>query len=174
MNYLVVLRGAPGSGKSTWIKQNNFEDYTLCPDTLRLLYSAPVETPEGFRIAREKDLDDKVWKTLFDMLDTRMSRGGLTVIDAMCRNIKDIRNYARYCKKYNYTLILVDFSTVSLDTCLRRNSNRKDIRRVPENDLRKAYSQLKAQNISNLNLPVNYYLLDYTTDICQQISEIKV
>ena len=30
MRTLIVLRGAPGAGKSTWIKKNHLEEYTLC------------------------------------------------------------------------------------------------------------------------------------------------
>ena len=47
MRNLFILRGAPGSGKSTWIKENNLEPYTLSTDALRLMYQSPVTTPEG-------------------------------------------------------------------------------------------------------------------------------
>ena len=32
MRQLVLLRGAMGSGKSTWVKNNHLEDFTLSPD----------------------------------------------------------------------------------------------------------------------------------------------
>lgn len=41
MRILLLMRGVPGSGKSTFIKQHNLEQYTLSADALRLLYSAP-------------------------------------------------------------------------------------------------------------------------------------
>ncbi len=35
MRTLLLLRGAPGCGKSTWVKEQGLETYTLCADTLR-------------------------------------------------------------------------------------------------------------------------------------------
>lgn len=37
MRTLFLLRGAPGSGKSTWVNRNNLEPYTLCADQIRTL-----------------------------------------------------------------------------------------------------------------------------------------
>ncbi len=39
-----ILRGAMASGKSTFIKNNNLEDYTLNPDKIRLMYNSPEMT----------------------------------------------------------------------------------------------------------------------------------
>ena len=36
MRTMFVLRGAPGCGKSTWIKDNGLTPYTLEADNLRL------------------------------------------------------------------------------------------------------------------------------------------
>ena len=33
MRTLLLMRGAPGCGKSTFIKQHGLEPYTLCADT---------------------------------------------------------------------------------------------------------------------------------------------
>ena len=41
--------GAPGSGKSTWIKDNNLEMYTLSADMIRLQHSSPVLIADGSR-----------------------------------------------------------------------------------------------------------------------------
>lgn len=35
MRTLLLLRGAPGSGKSTWIRENNLEQYALEADRFR-------------------------------------------------------------------------------------------------------------------------------------------
>ena len=37
MRTLVLLRGLPGAGKSTWIKEQGLEPYTLSADQIRLL-----------------------------------------------------------------------------------------------------------------------------------------
>ena len=42
MRTLLLLRGAPGAGKSTWIEENNLQNYTLEADKFRQLTSNPV------------------------------------------------------------------------------------------------------------------------------------
>lgn len=39
MRILLLMRGVPGSGKSTFIKEQGLEPYTLSADGLRLLYA---------------------------------------------------------------------------------------------------------------------------------------
>ena len=78
---LFILRGAPGSGKSTWIKENNLEPYTLSTDALRLMYQSPVTTPEG-TMAISQNNDTAVWALLMELLERRMSKGEFIIIDA--------------------------------------------------------------------------------------------
>ena len=47
MRILVLLRGTPGCGKSTWIKQNGLEQYALSADNLRLLFRSPIMDKNG-------------------------------------------------------------------------------------------------------------------------------
>lgn len=55
MKLLIILRGAPGCGKSTWAK-NNFEGYIICPDNIRLMYCAPEMKADGtFGISQKAD-----------------------------------------------------------------------------------------------------------------------
>ena len=41
MNVLTLLRGCPGVGKSTFVKEHGLEDYTISTDALRLLLRNP-------------------------------------------------------------------------------------------------------------------------------------
>lgn len=41
------MRGAPGVGKTTFIKENNLEQYALSADEIRLLCQSPVMTTNG-------------------------------------------------------------------------------------------------------------------------------
>ena len=60
MRNLFILRGAPASGKSTWIKENELEPYTISTDGLRLMYQSPVTTVEGDRAISQNN-DKQVW-----------------------------------------------------------------------------------------------------------------
>ena len=62
---LVLLRGSPASGKSTWIKEHNLQNYTICPDKLRTLCSSMELKSDGtFRITQEPENEKKVWNIL--------------------------------------------------------------------------------------------------------------
>lgn len=50
MRNLILMRGAPGCGKSTWIKEQGLEDYTLSPDNIRMLIQSPVYNIEGKKL----------------------------------------------------------------------------------------------------------------------------
>jgi predicted kinase len=76
MRILTLFRGAPASGKSTFIKNNNLEQYSLCADNIRLLLQSPIMTTDGGYGVSQKN-DKKVWELLFDILEQRMIRGGV-------------------------------------------------------------------------------------------------
>ena len=81
MRVLLLMRGAPGVGKTTFIKENNLEQYALSADEIRLLCQSPVMTTNGtFGISQ--DNEKKVWSLLFQILEARMQRGEFVVIDA--------------------------------------------------------------------------------------------
>ena len=47
MRILVLMRGIPASGKSTWIANMGLSEYTLSADSLRLMASSPVLLPKS-------------------------------------------------------------------------------------------------------------------------------
>ena len=47
MRVLLLFRGAPGCGKSTYIHENGLDSYTLSADTIRMQYSSPIQTKNG-------------------------------------------------------------------------------------------------------------------------------
>ena len=146
MRTLVILRGSPASGKSTWVKKMGLENYTLCADTIRLLVESPIIVPDkNHRVISQKN-DNYVWQLLFELLEKRMSRGEFVVIDATHSRSSDFSRYNKLCERYRYRRYYVDFSDVSIEECKRRNSLREDYKRVPENVIDKMYSRLKTQS----------------------------
>ena len=73
MRTLFILRGAPASGKSTWIKENDLEPYTLSTDNLRLMYQSPVTNDDG-TVGISQNNDTAVWKLLLELLERRMEQ----------------------------------------------------------------------------------------------------
>ena len=56
MRNLIILRGIPASGKSSWVKNNELEQFTVSSDALRLLYAGVEYDLEGHqRISQKAD-----------------------------------------------------------------------------------------------------------------------
>ena len=148
MRTLLLMRGAPGAGKSTWIKENNLQQYTLSPDDIRVLCASTELLPDGnYKITQDRFNEEKVWNVLFDLLEYRMSRGEFTVIDATCSKTKDIQQYKDLAEHYRYRLFIVDFTDVPLDVCLKQNKLRPEYKHVPDDAIRNIYSRFATQAI---------------------------
>lgn len=148
MRTLLILRGAPGCGKSTWVEQNGLLPYTLCPDTLRVMCSSRELQADGrFSVARNTATENETWKILFDLLEYRLSRGELTVIDATASKTKDIQQYKELSEQYKYRTYVVDFTDVPLETCLKQNKQRHPDKWVPEDSIRNIYSRFANQPV---------------------------
>lgn len=155
MRSLVILRGSPASGKSTWVKKMGLENYTLCADSIRLLVESPIIVPDKkHRVISQKN-DNYVWQLLFELLEKRMSKGEFVVVDATHSRSSDFSRYNKLCERYRYRRYFVDFSDVSIEECKRRNPLREDYKRVPEAVIDKMYSRLKTQEKTSGWLEVN-------------------
>ena len=137
---LLVLRGIPSSGKSSWIKENNLEIYTISPDLLRLMYCAPNPFIS-------QKYNRQVWDLAFSILEIRMSEGSFTVMDGTHPTQVSIKKYQELCKKYGYELEIKDFK-ITLEEGLRRNFERQKYKQVPEEVIKKMYNQLETQGLT--------------------------
>ena len=139
MRDLLLMRGVPGSGKSTFIKQNNLEAYTICPDNIRLMFESPIANPETGIFSISQKNDKHVWSLVNKFVEDKMIRGEFIVIDAM--NI-DISSWKKLADKYRYRIWYKNFTDVSIDECICRNNNRDEYKRVPENVIRNAFKRI--------------------------------
>ena len=154
MRNLLMLRGSPGAGKSTWIKEHNLQDYALSPDEIRLMCSSPELQPTGeFKISQDPKNENVVWDILFKLLEQRMSRGEFTVIDATCSKTKDIQKYKDLAEQYRYRMHIVDFTDIPLETCLAQNKMRAELKQVPNEAIRNIYARFATQKVpSGVNI----------------------
>lgn len=154
MRKLVILRGIPGSGKSTWVKENEFEAYTLSSDHIRTLYQAPSLNADGNYTLYDYECE-KVWKTLMEMLEARMEHGEFVIVDATNTTKKEIMKYVTLAKEYRYRMYCVDFSDITLEEAKKRNAVREVVSRVPEYVIDKMHKRLQ----ENLIVPSSVELL---------------
>ena len=146
MRVLLLMRGAMGCGKSTFIEQNGLKPYTLCADDIRLLCQAPVLGTDGNYCISQKN-EKVVWQTLFNILETRMKRGEFTVIDATNTKTSEMNRYKDLAKKYRYRIYCVDMTDVPIEVAKERNKKRDPIKYVPEEAIDRAYARFATQKI---------------------------
>lgn len=147
MRTLLLLRGAMGSGKSTWIKENGLTPYTLCADDFRTMICNPVLDLNG-DLSISQENDRLAWNMLLQCLEERMKRGDFTVIDATHSTQKMVANYKALADMYKYTMFVKEFKDVPLEVCLERNRMRDRYKFVPENAIKRCYTLIQETELS--------------------------
>lgn len=118
MNRLIICRGLPASGKTTWAKEWVMEDpehrVRINLDDIRSMlgkYWVPAREPVVSAIQQEAIL-------------AAMNFGVDIVIDNTNLNRKVVDAYVKVAKKFKYTVEYKDFFNVPLVECINRNVNR--------------------------------------------------
>lgn len=145
MRTLLLMRGAPGSGKSTWIKENGLEQYTLEADRFRMLVCNPEINEDGYFCISQK-YDSIAWNMLFSCLEERMSRGDFTVIDATHSSSSMINKYRKLANKYRYRVYIKEIN-IPLEDLIKRDTERPEYKRVPHNAIERIHSLINNTKI---------------------------
>lgn len=136
MRELIITRGFPGSGKSRFVETTGLTSWTLCPDQIRLQLQAPSISQDG-SIGINQKASAAAWRRVFKLLEDRMCRGELTVVDATHLTRKDIEVYHPLVERFDYRMTIVDFTqTITLEQALAFNAKRNMPKRVPEKVIR--------------------------------------
>lgn len=142
MRKLVLVRGPQGSGKSTLIHDSGLTPYALSLDAVRHVAGAPAMTPDG-RITINGENDDVVVRLRRDLVEARMRRGELLLIEQAIMLKEDIERWQTLARKHRYELVLVDLTGIPLDVALARNAQRPELTRVPERAIERTLKRLK-------------------------------
>ncbi len=146
MRVLLLLRGAPGCGKSTWIDRNGLSLYALSADEIRMMMASPSMQPDGSYAISQAN-DKAVWNILFEILENRMRSGEFTVIDATNSKTSEMNRYKKLCDEYRYRMYIVDMTDIPIEVVKERNSKRDPMKVVPENVIERMYSRFATQKI---------------------------
>ena len=166
MRTLLLLRGIQASGKSTWIKENNLEPYTLSADNIRLNIANPVLTEDGSYEISQK-YNKVTWELLYKYLEMRMQNGDFTIIDATHSDLKLLNKYKDLANTYKYTMYYLEFD-VPLEEALKRNKERDNYKYVPERVIERTYETIKnneklpsaLKKIESIDEIINFYTAD--------------
>lgn len=153
---LYLMRGVPGAGKTTWIKTNELEHFTVSIDDLRTLTSQRVwgQTPETHL---EKSFpwtaDSTAWKMAYEIVETRMQQGLTTVVDATHLfkrgTTKAFNKWLKMAEKYGYRVTTVTVNEdMSLEQLKINNHTRPEYDRVPDDVVESYYERLHSEEFS--------------------------
>lgn len=146
MRVMLVLRGAPASGKSTFIKQNKLEEFKISMDDIRVaLYGYTADLNGDPSVPQE--FNNRVFKIYEETLEERMQREEFLVVDNTHTKEKDLKNLKRLCKKYKYRLFIKDFTDYGdkeayIEKLSFRNLMRDPKKRVPEDVIKRMVNNL--------------------------------
>lgn len=179
MRYLFLMRGLPGSGKSTILKgiSNQYKSAIISADEVRQLFNMNILNPNG-SYSINGNLDKEVWKFIFNLIEKRMQRGETLIIDATHYKTDSIRKYKSLCSQYQYDLQVIDMELAydNFEEYVKyskyHNSIREEYKKVPvevidrmakvieEEDFPSSYKRLSPKEFldlaSNSFEPFNY------------------
>lgn len=136
MAKIILCRGIQGSGKTTWAKQWVLED----PEHRVRFNNDDVRNMLGkYWVPSREHLVQNLKITLFiDVADNKYD----IVIDNMNLNSREVEEWQRLAKAYDYELEFKDFFNVSLEECILRDSKRENP--IGEEVIRKTYERYKS------------------------------
>ena len=162
MKNLLILCGVSNSGKSTWIKKNNLEQYTINPDKIRLMFSNPIYNLNGELEINQKN-DNEVFKFIRKILDKRLDEGQFTIIDSTNTLIRYFKDYKKLAKKYGFKIYIKVFDE-NFKILKKRNEEKNNFKKIPEKILKKQF-----ENFQNLIIPEDIIIIKNIKEINEKL-----
>ena len=150
MRSLYILRGVPGSGKSTFIRENGLEHYTISVDQLRALKRglsyAFVEDHYEATIVQNPGRG-ALYEMVISLMEERLALGLTTFLDATNLVKSDLQAFTKLAKTYRYRVYVVNFE-ITLEEAKERNSKRKGVAKIPNIVIDNMYATKKVQDVN--------------------------
>lgn len=142
MRHLILMRGAPGAGKSTFIERQGLKPYAISPDEFRLRLGGIVMTADG-RWSVSHAHEKRVWQEIDDVLEFKMSQGQFIVFDATHQRTREFTLPLKMADRHRYQIHCVDFSDVPKEIAHERNKQRPAAKVLPNHVIDTAYERFR-------------------------------
>lgn len=151
------MTGIPGSGKSTWIKENSLEEYALSFDKLRIASGSQKYTAKELP-TYDPNLKEYQTRYFLDTLKDRFKSGAFTIIDNTNLSVSSYQELIKMSKSYDYSLYYKAFEVTPEEAYKRILS--RGTNHVPLDTLLRMQDSL-----SNLVIPSVFTKIDSLQDI---------
>lgn len=156
-NKIYLLSGIMGSGKDTFLSNNDLDFFSLSLDEIRKLNTQPDLRDDGYPILNNT-FNDLCFGQFIDTLKRKLIMGGPVIVNNMNLAPSEIKAYLKLATTFNYEVALVDFKLKDLSFYLENNANRTEFKRLDEEVIIKAYNKKKILTLRKLKV-LKFYLL---------------
>ncbi|GAA2364981.1 AAA family ATPase [Dactylosporangium salmoneum] len=149
MATLTITRGLPGSGKTTWAKQQAHLTRVNRDDMRRMLHGGRIDDPE-----RRGRAEKEVTAAHHAAVEGLLRVGADVVCDDTNLRGRVVREFAELAAKCGAHFVVRDFTDVPLEECIRRDGLRSGDGQVGADVIRSMHSRYLAGRVLPLPLPV--------------------
>lgn len=144
MKKLIILRGAPGSGKSHTIHQLGLNNHQLSMDAIRRVIGGVDMLSDGTWSITQAH-NQRVAAQFKQLIAERMSRGETLAIESVFAYIKDLEEIMRLARDHRYDVAIIDFSSMPQEQIIAQNQQREEINRLNESAMERWLEAVKNQ-----------------------------
>ncbi|MEU4619052.1 AAA family ATPase [Actinoplanes sp. NPDC023801] len=146
MTRLLITRGLPASGKTTFARKLQPEVVRVNRDDLRRML-------HGGRLYTQR-AEAQVTQAQRAAVEALLRARGSVIVDDTNLRAKTVREWAEMAARYNASFEVHDFTDVPVDECVRRDVDRPEDERVGEDGIRRMHARYLAGK--NLPLPIPF------------------
>ena len=149
MRKIFLLRGAPGSGKSSFIARHHLQPYAISRDEIRLLLADLTvyyeESTDHLHQVIPRHVTVRTEQMVDNLVQHKMAYGETVIVDGTHITPDKIEHFRPWVEKYRYELFVVDLmQNNSLESLLRRNQTRMHYDWVKPDVIKMMYEQYEA------------------------------
>ncbi|MBG0561880.1 phosphatase domain-containing protein [Actinoplanes aureus] len=144
MTRLLITRGLPASGKTTFARKLQPDVVRVNRDDLRIML-------HGRRLFTQR-AEAQVTQAQRAAVEALLRARGSVIVDDTNLRGKTVREWAELAARFDATFEVHDFTDVPVEECVRRDADRPEDERVGEDAIRRMHDRYLAGK--NLPLPV--------------------